>query len=181
MDHSTIVDSWKKTNAHSSNISSCFASQFKNLTFENLKFFLGYNDCSRGASNANWNQKRRKRYACWIHIMQAWMAQAAGWTSSKYYCTYLTLQDHVRSRSVSIQTEVVLVEFKILMSAENCWCWPFISFKGCQTRLPRIISLTIKLIIIDVSFLGWFVRDLTVINHIKLLGTLNDMYLDLVT
>ena len=85
-----------------------------------LSFFLGYNDCSRGASNANWNQKRRKRYACWIHIMQAWMAQAAGWTSSKYYCTYLTLQDHVRSRSVSIQTEVVLVEFKILMSAENC-------------------------------------------------------------
>lgn len=116
----TIASCVKKTNAHSSNISSCFASQFKNLTFENLKFFLGYNDCSRGASNANWNQKRRKRYACWIHIMQAWMAQAAGWTSSKYYCTYLTLQDHVRSRSVSIQTEVVLVEFKILMSAENC-------------------------------------------------------------
>ena len=29
----------ENTNAHSSNISSCFASQFKNLTFENVKFF----------------------------------------------------------------------------------------------------------------------------------------------
>lgn len=36
-----------------------------------LSFFLGYNDCSRGASNANWNHQRRKtteRYA-WLRIM----------------------------------------------------------------------------------------------------------------
>ena len=34
-----------------------FLRHLKNLTFDILSLFLGYNDCSRGASNANWNHK----------------------------------------------------------------------------------------------------------------------------